>query len=380
MSKTKAKKNVSAGRRARSRGGKDVGVELMRVLGCLIVIACHCVVQYRFDDTYYWPNTFIACLWSDGVGIFWLIAGFFAFRNAAYGKKFKNFTCKRLLPTLAVGMTFFYLYDWMTSDVSLTESLAHTGEAYGSLITGLLKLDSPFPKTGHFWYVYVYVLVLAVLPALKGFYDWMKETPGRKKGFMAVSFGVLLINDVMKNETFAFSNLSINALVPACLFLLWGAVLYDNREKVIGPVPGLLSIPALIAVNMLRAWIVTVRNDDSSMYWFTTFGLLCATLFFILCANLGQLMKDRRIGRVFVCLGSFTFMIYLIHYGIKDTISYLGVKDYIKTLSPPGAPLYVFLYNILMQLAVFAASLLAAIVLRYVKEGLFWAYRRIRKR
>ncbi len=39
---------------------KDIGIELMRVLGCLIVIACHCVVAHKFDGVYYFPNTYIA--------------------------------------------------------------------------------------------------------------------------------------------------------------------------------------------------------------------------------------------------------------------------------------------------------------------------------
>ena len=105
---------------------KDYGVELMRILGCLIVIACHCVVAYKFDGEYHPDNTFIANLWADGVAIFWLVAGFFIFKSADTGKKLKNFSVKRLLPALGVGGLLFYLYDWATTDTTFLESLHHT--------------------------------------------------------------------------------------------------------------------------------------------------------------------------------------------------------------------------------------------------------------
>ena len=142
---------------------KDPGVELMRILGCLIVLACHCVVAYKFDGQYHPDNTFIAGLWADGVAIFWFVTGFFFFKSSDAGKKLKNFAVKRLLPALGVGGVLFYLYDWATSDITFSESLHHTRQEYIDLFlgeNGLLKLNSPFPKSGHFWYVIVYVFAV----------------------------------------------------------------------------------------------------------------------------------------------------------------------------------------------------------------------------
>lgn len=349
---------------------KDAGVELMRILGCMIVIACHCVVQYKFNDEYNFPNTFFACLWADGVAVFWLIAGFFVFRNSNAMKKLKNFSIKRLLPALAVGMGLFYLYDWATSDVSFSESISHTGQEYLELLTGLLKLQSPFPKSGHFWYVFIYVLVLLAFPALKGFYDWMIGSVKREVAFLAVTFVAITVNDIFLNETFSFSNLSINALVPACIFILWGAVLYRHKEIFLKPMMSLGGLVGFVSINLLRTSVVVERNDGHQLFWFTAFGLIASVCLFIFCINVVKHINKNIIGKIFCYIASYTFVIYLIHYGVKDVITYLDIKDKIKIAFPLSEPLNVFIYNVLMMLLVFIASLALAMVFRYVKMGI----------
>lgn len=359
---------------------KDSGVELMRIMGCLIVIACHCVVQYKFNGEYNFPNTFFACLWADGVAIFWLIAGFFLFKNSDVVKKLKNFSIKRLLPALGVGMGLFYMYDWATSDVSFSESITHTGEEYLELLKGILKLQSPFPQSGHFWYVFIYVLILFALPALKGFYDWMIQSGKREVAFLIVSFVALTINDMFLNETFVFSNLSINALVPACIFVMWGALLYRHKDIFIRSMAGLGGFVGFIAMNLLRTTTIVNRNEGHYLYWFTTFGLLASVCMFIFCINVGKSINKNIIGKIVCYIASFTFMVYLVHYGMKDCLSHLGVKDWVKSVSPPGPPATVIGYTVLMTLATFIASFVLVLVLHYVKVGIVIVYKKLCKK
>ena len=354
---------------------KDAGVELLRIIGCLIVIACHCVVQYKFDDGYHWANTTIACHWADGVAIFWLVTGFFLFRHDDLARKAAGFARRRLLPALAVIIFLFYFYDFLTSDATLLQSVTHAPQDYGNVLLGFLKLQSNAPKTGHFWYVIIYVLVLAAFPALNGFYKWLKEKGRRQVWFCAISFAALAVNDVLKNETFAFTNLSINALVPSCIFIIWGALLYDHREKLLGIPQTVAALPLFVGLNMLRALAIVIRNEAHELYWFTTFGLLCAIFMMTFCLNVGRLMQGRKAGTAISWLGQHTFMIYLIHYAVKDMLSYWGYKDWVRKVSPPGTPLKVVGYTLMMALAVFAVSLVIAAALHYLKELVFYIFK-----
>ena len=346
---------------------KDVGVELMRLIGCLIVICCHCVVQYKFDDGYHWPNTFIASMWADGVAIFWLVAGFFMFKNDNMAGKLSNFAKKRLLPALCVGVVFFYFYDFFTSNATILESMTHSAKDYGDIFLGLLKLESPFPKTGHFWYVIVYFLILLIFPAMKGFYDWMIKSPKREYIFMGISLAFLIINDWMKNETFSFDNRSINALVPSCIFVMWGAVLYRHKDLFRGKLQLIFSIVGFFGINMLRALVIVSRNEASEIFWYTGWGLACAICVFTFCLNIGGLMQNNAGGRVVCGIAYFTYMIYLIHYGVKDMLTYWGVKDWVRSVSPPGVPIKVLGYTLIMALLVFTLSFIIAAILHLIK-------------
>ncbi len=349
---------------------KDCGVELMRILGCFIVIACHCVVAYQFDGEYHPDNTFIATLWADGVAIFWLVAGFFIFKSADAGKKLKNFSVKRLLPALGVGGLLFYLYDWATTDTTFLESLHHTKQEYIDLFTGengLLKLKSPFPKSGHFWYVIVYVFVLLAFPALKGFWDWMQENKNREELFLIISFVSLAVNDRMANATFNFWNTSIQALVPSCIFILWGAILYKNKKRFEKGWLGVVGLIGFFAVNLLRTEVMVHTGEGHYMYWFTTFGLVAAICIYAFCMNVGRLLQNHVAGKIVCYISSYTFMIYLVHYGVKDVLSYLGLKDKIREISPLRTPGTVVGYTLLMTVSTFIASFILVLLLHYSK-------------
>ncbi len=356
-----------------SKNSKDIGVEFLRVLGCLIVIACHCVVAHKFDGVYYFPNTYIATLWADGVGVFWLIAGAFIFKGADAGKKLKNFSVKRLLPAIFAGGGVFYIYDWGTSDTTFFESIKHTKQEYVDLFigeNGLLKLKSPFPQSGHFWYVIVYFLVLLAFPALKGFWDWMVQKHSREKVFLIVSFVALAINDGMKNTTFNFSNDAIPALVPSCIFIIWGAILYKNKASLEQGWLGVVGLLGFFGINLLRTYVLTETNHDHFTYWFTTFGLVASICLFLFCLNVGKMFQKNTGGKVISYISSYTFMIYLVHYGVKDVISHLGIKDKIRELCPPGAPIKVLGYTVMMALTTFTASFILVAILRYAKVGI----------
>ena len=60
---------------------RNPSVELMRIIACLIVLACHCNLLLNVSEPHAFYRNFITGILCDGVTIFWMITGFFIFNN-----------------------------------------------------------------------------------------------------------------------------------------------------------------------------------------------------------------------------------------------------------------------------------------------------------
>lgn len=60
---------------------KDIPVELARILAAATVIGVHTFMGSQLGGEYDFSRILIACLVADGVGVFWMITGFFVFTS-----------------------------------------------------------------------------------------------------------------------------------------------------------------------------------------------------------------------------------------------------------------------------------------------------------
>lgn len=60
---------------------KDIPVELARIFAAATVIGVHTYIGSQVSGEYDFSRILIACLIADGVGVFWMITGFFAFKS-----------------------------------------------------------------------------------------------------------------------------------------------------------------------------------------------------------------------------------------------------------------------------------------------------------
>ena len=57
----------------------DPSIELLRIIGCICVIATHIKLELKVKKEFInFTRIIIGCLCADGVGIFWYIMGFFS--------------------------------------------------------------------------------------------------------------------------------------------------------------------------------------------------------------------------------------------------------------------------------------------------------------
>ena len=141
---------------------RDSSVELARLLACLGVIGIHTALSPNLGGVYEWDKIFLGCLSTDAVGVFWMITGCFFFRRTDYRRTWISTLKKIMLPVMLYSLFIFYFADWAFGEKTLMESLSHPVSDYVNVVRSLLTLSHPTADGGHFWYVYVYLLLVLV--------------------------------------------------------------------------------------------------------------------------------------------------------------------------------------------------------------------------
>lgn len=314
---------------------RDPAVEFMRILACLMVIGIHTALYALVDSQWLLSRVFFNCIVADGVGIFFMITGFFLFQNKSYGKLLKR-TWKNLgIPTVIYSVAGFFLFGWLLDGKSFSESIHVSGETARTALKKLLSWSNPVSHSDHLWYVYIYMLLILIFPVLKCFVDYLDEERRRTKIFLVLTFGAFVWNDISGNTFLALGHHSINGLVPASIEVIWGHILYRNRgnfSKKWIPAAG----AGFLLINMIRAVIQQrqYRMDGKPscvLYWFSAMGLFCAVCVVCFCLALFRGMKKESMGSRVICqVASCTFMIYLLHMAVRDLLSRFGYQDWLN--------------------------------------------------
>lgn len=351
---------------------RDPKVELMRIIACAVVIGTHTCLPSLVDGQADTGRVFISCLVADGVAVFWLINGFFLFKNKSYGSLLRHTLKNIIVPMLLVSVFFFYFGGWITHGESLAASISHTPDEYMSLLNGVLSWSNAVPDLGYLWYLYVYVFVMLLYPVLKAFVDYLDGDVRREKAFLIISGALLLFNDISGNKFGSFSHHTVNALFPAAIEIIWGHIIYKYRERFCKKRFMAISIVAFIALNAMRMFI-QMRNygkdssDNTVLYWYTLFGLLCSVSIVVFCLATGLKKERRTKTNILICgVASYTMTIYLIHIIVRNFLTEYGVTDMLREsiLGGRQSILYEALYSAAIILIVFVISLIIAVLLR----------------
>ena len=134
---------------------KDCSVELCRIIGCLIVVGIHCWMNNFGVCNKNIGELFISCCLADGVAVFWLISGFFIYRNYNYKKILKRTMKTIIVPTILISVLMFYVINnYLINNrigIEIHEKLDYL--EVGKL---LLTWNNPIQGLGHFLYMYIY--------------------------------------------------------------------------------------------------------------------------------------------------------------------------------------------------------------------------------
>ena len=88
---------------------KDPAVELARIFGCLLVVGVHCWINNFGVAIQSKSGTYIACIFADGVAVFWIISGFFMYKNYSYKQTLKRTIKSIIIPMLLLSAAMFFV-------------------------------------------------------------------------------------------------------------------------------------------------------------------------------------------------------------------------------------------------------------------------------
>ena len=331
-------------------------------------------------DSYDLGRTYLSCIVADGVAIFWMVAGFFLFK-----KTYKSVLLKTkkniVVPLVIYSAGCFYLYRWLLDDFTLVQSiLAPTKEDYVNVIKTLFTWSNPVPCGSHLWYLYTYILIMIIFPVLKSFVVYLEEDVKREKIFVIMSFAFLIMNDISVNKLGGFSLQTVGALIPACIEIIYGHILYKNREKFFACKYFFIGIISFLGINFIRAIIQYKRFfmglDNSLLFWFSSLGVLCTVSVIVGGFSLNHIINSTKIQSIICYVGSCTFYIYLIHNYIIVWVEKYGIKGAVVSLlnGIKIRSLYDVCYMCILTMIIFVLSMLGAVLIKKISAVIVKIY------
>ena len=357
---------------------KDISIELTRIIACFLVICIHIDIGFMTAGEISRNALFLACIRADAVGIFWLIAGMHFFKERPYTAVLKNMVRRIVVPSLVLIGVIFFFSEWALQGQTLRESMTHSGAEYAAFFKTLfLEWRTPVSYSGQLWYVFVYVLLCFLQPVGAAFVKYL-DTDKKKKVFCLVSFSFLVLNDFSLNQFGNFSHQTFGAAVPAMILMIWGKLLYEQREKIKNKRNLFLAAGGFLGINLLRCFIQffesTHRENPSQniLFWYTSIGLCCAVAVYVMCLIVTARINERgKLANGIRFVGSKTFSIYLLHMLVKELLMQKGLGNVI--LSWTGRLHQVLLrqglYYLIFGAVIFGICLGVGIVVSAVVSG-----------
>jgi len=359
-----------------SKKQRDWTVELMRILACLIVIGTHTLPPVKIDDGIYSTSrVFLSCVVGDGVAIFWIISGFYLFRDYNYKNVLARSVKKVLIPYLVYEAFVFYFADWIIDGATIIDSIEHSREAYAEVFNKILTLNVITGHSLQFWYVLAYMMMIVASPILYTFVKKAEEDSNWKSIYVVVLLLLLVWNDFSSNKAIGFSHHGTGALVASSLLVIYGCFVYKWREKM-GGVWRYLAPAMFVVLNLVRMKIQLYRysitpDNNSIIFWYSVFGMASATLVAAFCFSF-KADKHGIAQRVICTLGSYTFPIYVVHIFVRDFLNSRGITAYLKDAiigTGYGNIWTNTAYSISIIGTIFCMSLLVCFVIRLIKRG-----------
>lgn len=368
---------------------RDISVELIRVVACILVVAIHLSLQV-FNQYYSqvdWSRLFEKCFFTDGVPLFFMITGFFIANGRSYKKTWKGVGKKILIP-VAIYVLFaqiFYMFitNKQTIMWCLQNAIANLNlqGILRAILTGeVIHINS---LCAHLWYIFSHIKIVIWMPVL-----WLicknEQTPNLARR-MIMGFGIFsfIMQDIQKFITIPADSLKVFTMVdPAILYVLFGYELFVNKDKIkknkkLCIISLILFVIANVAKYKLEMEYMVINNfydivgRSSFLEWkYTSLNIISSICLFM--ALYSFEIKSERFSKIITWLSDKTFGVYLVHYLLIAKVDLYKFDKFGKL----GEEL---IYLVLSITITFIASVLVVWLLRKIKELTLAGFKKLHK-
>jgi len=368
---------------------RDINVDLIRVIACLLVIGAHLCLQVlnqcfnRID----WSRLLEKSFFADGVPLFLMITGFFLVNGRNYKKIWKSTTFKVLIPTLIyiVFVQIFCMFIVNKESFVWCLQNAFSNLNIPIILKGILSGDMT-QINGlciHLWYILSYVKIIIWIPVL-----WLvckEEKSSKLARRIIIAFGIIatVITDIKRFITIpTIGAVKIFGLVDMeLLYVLLGYELFVHKDKIKNNKKVfILSAIGFIIVNFIRYRIemqymvlnsyTNIVGRENFLGWqYTCLNIISGLFIFTSIYSLE--IKSEKISKIIIWLADKTFGIYLIHYLLIAKIDLYKFEKIERFY-------FEVLYLVIGIAVIFISSLVIVLILRTIKEILLNCYKKVR--
>lgn len=308
---------------------RDVTIEFIRVIACLIVIATHLSLQVYnvYDVQVDWSRLFQKCFLTDAVPLFFMITGFFLVNGRSYKKIWKSTAKKILLPTFIFVLFTQAFRLFLINKESFMYCIQNLNFNIQGIVECILKADVSYLNGigDHLWYIFAYIRIVIWIPIL-----WLvckeEKTPKMARRIMiGLEILSLLLSDVQRFVTLPIGKIyTYNIIGKEILYVLLGYELFVHKDKIRkNKKVCLFSLMAFVIVNVIRYKIemqymiinhyTDILGRENFLDWNYTFlNIISATSLFMFLYTFE--IKNEKLSKLILWLSDKTFGIYLIHY------------------------------------------------------------------
>ena len=368
---------------------RDISVELIRVVACLLVVAVHLSLQV-FNQYYSqvdWSRLLEKCFFTDGVPLFFMITGFFIANGRSYKKTWKSVGKRILLPVGIYVLFAQIFYMFITNKQSIMWCLQNAINNLNlqgilrAILTGdVVNINS---LCAHLWYIFSHIKIVIWMPVL-----WLicknEATPNLARR-MIMGFGIFsfVIQDIQKFVLIPDTAIKIFTMVdPTILYVLFGYELFVNKDKIkknkkLCIISLVLFVLANVAKYKLEMQYMVINNyydivgRSSFLEWkYTSLNIISSICLFM--ALYSFEIKSERFSKIISWLSDKTFGVYLVHYLL---IAKVDLYKFDK-LGKLGEEL---IYLALSITITFTASVLVVCILRKISELIGKGFKKLHK-
>lgn len=338
---------------------RDISIDLLRIVACLIVIATHlALTTYNIYEVQVdWSRLFTKCFLADGVGIFFIITGFFISNGRDYKKNLKNALKKIVLPSFIVLVISQVFYKFLINQETFINCLLNFGpENIKTILSSILhgEVHTTIPVAAHLWYIFDYIKIIIIFPILQLLCKNENQSKLARRILMILAISNMLLQDIQKFWIPEMGRLEIfSVLDPKLLMVLVGYELYCLKDKIKNNKKcAIIGFAVFAIINIIRykcemqyMIINQLVKEEAFVSWDTIFGLISAISLFVGIYSFE--INNQFLSKIISKLGGMTFGIYLVHFMI---IAKIDIFKFEKISTVKFELLYMFLGTLVIFL------------------------------